>query len=47
MVPGGGVVLLGSFHRRIIREIKYNLIYKMYVKWKDEFTTDNPPGAPI
>ena len=19
----------------------------MYVKWKDEFTTDNPPGAPI
>ena len=36
------------FHRRLMSKIKqYDMIYKMYVKGKDRFTSDNPLGVPI
>ena len=43
-----GVVLLSSSRRRLIKKInKYDMIYKMYVKGEDRFTSENPLGVPI
>ena len=44
----GGVFLLSSSNRRLINKIKqYDMIYNMYVKGEDRFTSENPLGVPI